>query len=81
MVKSMATKEARNRANRNYYDKHKLAVQYVNSRSQARGFVEATGKKAGYRYFDSYLADLKDLRVRLDRRIKEEEGKLKNETN
>lgn len=78
----MATREARNRANRNYYDKHKLAVQYGNSRSQARGFIEATGKKAGYRYFDSYLADLKDLRVRLDRRIKEEEeGKLNNEPN
>lgn len=77
----MSTKEARNRANRNYYDRHKLAVQYGNSRSQARGFIEATGKKAGYRYFDSYLADLKDLRIRLDRRIKEEEGKLNNETN
>lgn len=77
----MATREARNRANRNYYDKHKLAVQYGNSRSQARGFVEATGKKAGYRQFDSYLADLKDLQDRLNRRIKEEEGKLNNETN
>lgn len=71
----MATKEARNRANRNYYKRHKLRAQYVASRSQARGFVEAVDKKAGYRDFDDYLDDLIDLRNRLDRRIKEEQAR------